>query len=153
MACRALHAKASAGWHELSKQPIRSTLDYLAIRTGHRQRSLQNRGCGITIELRAQWLCPIHALSSPFLQEFESAFSQPTWRKMLVLIIGILLARGRWTVTAAFRQMGLCDASNFSPHPHVLNRQQWSAIELRRRRLVLLVRTFVAAGGWPHLRD
>ena len=59
----------------------------------------------------------------------ESAFSQPTWSKIQVLIIGTLLARGRRTVTAALRQMGVCDASNFSLYHHVLNRAQWSALE------------------------
>jgi hypothetical protein len=57
------------------------------------------------------------SLSQPLitvLQEFESAFSRPTWSKMQVLIVGTLLARGRRTVTAALRQMGLHDAPNFS---------------------------------------
>jgi hypothetical protein len=79
--------------------------------------------------------------------EFESAFSQPTWSKIQVLIIGTLLARGRRTVTTALRQMGLCDASNFSLYHHVLNRARWSALELSRRLLLLLVRTFVIVGG------
>jgi hypothetical protein len=43
--------------------------------------------------------------------------------------------------------MGLRDASNFSLYHHVLNRAQWSALELSRCLLVLLVRTFVAMGG------
>jgi hypothetical protein len=48
-------------------------------------------------------------LSEPIMSvwcEFESAFSQPTWSKIQVLIIGTLIARGRRTVTAALRQMG-----------------------------------------------
>jgi hypothetical protein len=81
------------------------------------------------------------------LGEFESAFSQPTWRKVQVLILGTRLARGRRTVTAALRQMGLHEASTFSLYPHVLNRACWSALGVSRRLLVLLVRTFVAVGG------
>jgi DDE superfamily endonuclease len=81
------------------------------------------------------------------LQAFETAFSQPTWRKVQVLLIGTLLARGRRTVAAALRQMGLSDVPNFSRYHHVLNRAQWSALELSRCLLVLLVRTFVAVGG------
>jgi DDE superfamily endonuclease len=81
------------------------------------------------------------------LSEFESAFSQPTWRKMQVLIVGTLLARGRRTVTAALRQMGLHEVSNFSLYHHVLNRARWAALELSRRLLLRLVRTFVAVGG------
>jgi hypothetical protein len=79
--------------------------------------------------------------------EFESAFSQPTWSKVQVLVLGTLLARGRRTVTAALRQMGLHEAANFSLYHHVLNRACWSALGLSRRLLVLLVRTFVAVGG------
>lgn len=90
------------------------------------------------------------SLSQPImsvLYEFESAFSQPTWSKIQVLLIGTLLARGRRTVTAALRQMGLREAANFSLYHHVLNRARWSALELSRRVLLLLVRTFVAMGG------
>lgn len=78
---------------------------------------------------------------------FESAFSQPAWRKVQVLILGTLLARGRRTVAAALRQMGLHEAATFSLSHHVLNRACWSALGLRRRLLVRLGRTFVAAGG------
>jgi DDE superfamily endonuclease len=90
------------------------------------------------------------SLSEPIMSilcEFESAFSQPTWSKIQVLIIGTLIARGRRTVTAALRQMGLCDAANFSLYHHVLNRAQWSALELSRRLLLLLMRTFIVVGG------
>jgi hypothetical protein len=90
------------------------------------------------------------SLSQPIvtvLQEFASAFSQPTWSKVQVLIVGTLLARGRRTVAAALRQTGLSEALNFSLYHHVLNRAQWSALELSRRLLSLLVRTFVVGGG------
>jgi DDE superfamily endonuclease len=90
------------------------------------------------------------SLSEPIMSvlcEFESAFSPPTWSKIQVLIIGTLLARGRRTVTAALRQMGLREASHFSLYHHVLNRARWSALALSRRILLLLVRTFVAMGG------
>ncbi len=46
---------------------------------------------------------PIITLLSPF----QAAFTNPTWQKMLVLLTGTLLARGRRTVAAALRQMGL----------------------------------------------
>ncbi len=89
-------------------------------------------------------------LSDPILsvmREFESAFSQPTWHKVQVLLIGTLLARGRRTVTAALRHMGLRDERNFSLYHQVLNRAHWRPLELSRRLLHLLVRTFVAVGG------
>jgi hypothetical protein len=90
------------------------------------------------------------SLSQPIMSvlcEFESAFSKPTWSKIQVLLIGTLLARGRRTVTAALRQIGLREGSNFSLYHHVLNRARWSALELSRRILLLLVRTLVAMGS------
>jgi hypothetical protein len=81
------------------------------------------------------------------MRHFESAFSQPTWNHVQVLMVGTLLARGRRTVTAALRHMGLRDERNFSTYHQVLNRAQWSALELSRRLLHLLVHTFIAAGG------
>ena len=90
------------------------------------------------------------SLSEPIMSvlcEFESAFSQPTWSKIQVLIIGTVLARGRRTVTAALRQMGVAEASHCSLSHHGLHRARWSAWALSRRLLVRLVRTLVVVGG------
>jgi hypothetical protein len=81
------------------------------------------------------------------LQEFETDFSRPTWCKVQVLLVGTLFARGRCTVTAALRQMGLHEATNFRLYHHVLSRARGSALEVSRRLLHLLVRTFVTMGG------
>jgi DDE superfamily endonuclease len=81
------------------------------------------------------------------LQEFESAFSSPTWRTVQVRLVGTLFARGRRTVAAALRQMGLHEATTFSLSHHMLSRARWSALEVSHRLLHLLVRTFVAVGG------
>ncbi len=40
------------------------------------------------------------------LATFRSAFTAPTWRTVVVLIVGAVLAPGRRTVTAALRQTG-----------------------------------------------
>lgn len=80
------------------------------------------------------------------LAHFRPAFSAPTWRKGQVLLIGTLLARGRRTVTTALHQMGYAQDEHFSVFHQVLNRARWSALELSRRLLQLLVTTFVASG-------
>jgi hypothetical protein len=49
------------------------------------------------------------------LREFASACSQSTWNKAQVLIVGTLLTRGRHTVAAAIRQMGLSNAPLWPP--------------------------------------
>lgn len=86
---------------------------------------------------------PIIAL----LASFQPVFTNPTWQKVLVLLIGTLLARGRRTVTVALRQMGLEQTPQFSKYHHLLNRAQWSPRQLSRCLLNVLVETFVQAGG------
>jgi hypothetical protein len=74
-------------------------------------------------------------------------FTRPTWHKALVLVVGTLLARGRRTVTAALKQMGLQDDEDFTLFHQVLNRASWSCLSMSRLLLQLLVSTFVEAGG------
>lgn len=81
------------------------------------------------------------------LAHFEPLFTAPTWKKVLTLLIGTVLARGRRTVTTALRQMGLQMNTQFSVFHHVLNRARWSPLEVSRRLLHMLVGTFVGAGG------
>ena len=81
------------------------------------------------------------------LQHFRPAFTHPTWSKALVLVVGTMLARGRRTVTAALKQMGLHDARDFTLFHQVLNRARWSGLTLSRLLLQLLVSTFVQAGS------
>ncbi|HEX6479315.1 MAG TPA: transposase [Ktedonobacteraceae bacterium] len=88
--------------------------------------------------------------SHPFallLAPFGTAFTKPTWHKVLILFEGTLLAHGRRTVTAALRAMGLQDLAQFNVFHHVLNRARWSPIQLSRCLLGLLVATFVQAEG------
>ena len=81
------------------------------------------------------------------LAHFEPLFTAPTWKKVVTLLVGTLLARGRRTVTAALRQMGLQMDTHFSVFHQVLNRARWSPLAVSRRLLQVLVRTFVSAGG------
>jgi hypothetical protein len=81
------------------------------------------------------------------LAHFQPLFAAPMWRKVVLLLVGTLLAHGRRTVTAALRQMGQHTNANFSLFHHVLNRARWSALAVSRRLLGVLMRTFVQAGG------
>src|SRR5713226_7682387 len=78
---------------------------------------------------------------------FEPLFTAPTWRKVVILLVGTMLARGRRTVTAALRQMGRHMDTHFSKFHQVLNRARWSPLAVSRRLLEVLVQTFVRAGG------
>jgi hypothetical protein len=90
------------------------------------------------------------SLLDPIIQvllHFRPAFTRPTWNKVLILVVGTLLARGRRTVTAALKQMGLHDEPDFTLFHQVLNRACWSCLTVSRLLLQLLVNTFVQAGG------
>src|SRR5919201_3576606 len=78
------------------------------------------------------------------LAHFRPAFTAPTWRKGQVLLVGTVLARGRRTVATALRRTGHAQDGRFSGFHQVLNRARWSALELGRRLLGVLVAAFVA---------
>jgi len=79
------------------------------------------------------------------LTPFAVAFTAPTFRHVLVLVSGTILASGRRTVAAALRAVGLGDERRFTTYHRVLNRGVWSALVLSRLLLDLLVRTFLAS--------
>lgn len=73
------------------------------------------------------------------LRPFKPQFSQPTWAKGQVLLVGAILATGKRTVTAALRVMGLADKIHFSNYHQVLNRAVWSPRNLSQILLMLLL--------------
>jgi len=78
---------------------------------------------------------------------FRPLFTEPTWRKMMILLTGTRLSQGRRTVTAALRHKGLDMAANWSSFHQVLNRARWSPLAVSRQLLLLIVGTFVPAGA------
>jgi hypothetical protein len=81
------------------------------------------------------------------LAAFRPLFTAPTWKKMMTLLEGTLLARGRRTVAAALWQTGHQQDPHFSAFHQVLNRACWSPLEASRHLLTLIIETFVQAGG------
>jgi DDE superfamily endonuclease len=77
---------------------------------------------------------------------FRPLFTAPTWRKLMTLLTGTLLAQGRRTVAAALRASGNDQATNWSSFHQVLNRARWSPLAVSRQLLLLIVATFVPAG-------
>jgi len=75
---------------------------------------------------------------------FAPAFTAPTYRKAWILVIGTILAQGNRTVTAALRVLRLDEGKSWAKYHHVLNRAQWSGLEVSAILLRFLVRTFVA---------
>ena len=70
--------------------------------------------------------CPRPTLILAVLEAFRPEFTPRTWARVVTLILGTILARGRRTVAAALRQMGLHDDPDFSSYHQVFNRAAWS---------------------------
>ncbi len=81
------------------------------------------------------------------LEPFRCLFTAPTWKKMLTLLRGTLLARGSRTVTTALWQTGHEQDPHFSAFHQVLNRARWSPLQASRYLLTLIIQTFVQAGA------
>lgn len=59
---------------------------------------------------------------------FMPMFSEKTWIKVQILLIGAILCRGKRTVTSVLRVMGLSKEKKFCNYHRVLNRAKWSAL-------------------------
>ena len=57
---------------------------------------------------------------------FSTLFTNPTWRKAQLLLVGAILAPGQRTVAAALRVMGRSDQRDYARYHEVLNRAVWS---------------------------
>src|SRR4029077_11119802 len=86
------------------------------------------------------------ALVLAVLDAFRPEFSPQTWARVVTLVLGTVLARGRRTVTAALRQMGLHDEPHFSSYHQVFNRAAWSPLRLARRLLRAAIAAFASGG-------
>ena len=61
------------------------------------------------------------------LAPFETLFSNPTWRKAQLLLVGAILTPGQRTVAAALRAMGRGGHHDYARYHEVLNRAVWSS--------------------------
>jgi len=61
---------------------------------------------------------------------FRDAFTAPTWRYVMVLVMGTILVPGRRTVASALRVTGLDQIPHFTNDHRVPNRNKWSARRL-----------------------
>jgi hypothetical protein len=80
------------------------------------------------------------------LEAFRPEFSPRTWPRAIALILGTILARGRGTVAAALRQMGLHDRPDFSSYHQVFNHAAWSPLRVARRLLSAAIAALVPEG-------
>jgi hypothetical protein len=83
----------------------------------------------------------------PIFAHFAPAFTAPTYQKGVVLVVGTLLAKGRRTVTAALRAVGLAQEKQWAKYHQVRNRASWSGLGVSGLLLELIVATFVTVGA------
>jgi DDE superfamily endonuclease len=87
-------------------------------------------------------------LSSGFvwlIQAFAPIFDSRVWSYAQVLLVGVILAPGKRTVTSVLRIVGLAHEKHFQNYHRVLNRARWNSRAASRILLGLLVRTFAPA--------
>jgi hypothetical protein len=83
---------------------------------------------------------------APVMIPFRRVFSKSVYRRVLLLVVGTLLAVGVRTVTAALRVMGRDQDQDFGAYHRVLSRAVWSPRRAARLLLVQLIRRFVPEG-------
>ena len=84
----------------------------------------------------------------PILVPFATLFTNPTWRKAQLLLVGAVLSTGQRTVAAALRVMGRSDRDDYARYHEVLNRAVWSPREVARILLLLLLQ-YLDRGDGP----
>ena len=78
---------------------------------------------------------------------FATLFTNPTWRKAQLLLVGAILTPGQRTVAAALRVMGRRDQRDYARYHEVLNRAAWSPRAAARVLLVLLLQHLDGGDG------
>ncbi len=78
---------------------------------------------------------------------FATLFTNPTWQKAQLLLVGAILATGQRTVAAALRVMGRSDQDDYARYHEVLNRAVWSSRAVARVLLVLLLQHLDGGDG------
>jgi hypothetical protein len=82
------------------------------------------------------------------LSPFRPTFDKRTWAKAKELMMGAILSTGKRTVTAALCVMGHQADKQYARYHHVLNRAKWSAYELSKTLLQLMLNQ-LDKGGEP----
>lgn len=70
---------------------------------------------------------------------FTMLFTNPTWRKAQLMLVGAILSPGQHTVAAALRVMGRSDQRDYARYHEVFNRAVGSPRGVARVLLVLLL--------------
>jgi hypothetical protein len=83
------------------------------------------------------------------LAAFAPLFTQPTWKNIQTLFLGVILCRGPRRVTNILRIMGLAQEKNFSKYHRILSHARWNGLALSKILLGLLIA--ILPSTWPIL--
>jgi DDE superfamily endonuclease len=78
---------------------------------------------------------------------FVALFSETVWDYAQILLMGVILAPGKRTVSATLTVLGLKDDPQYQNYHRVLNRAKWCGLTASKILFGLLVQAFVAAGA------
>ncbi len=84
----------------------------------------------------------------PILSPFATLFTNPTWQRAQLLLVGAILTTGQRTVAAALRVMGRSNQDDYARYHEVLNRAVWSS-RAAARILLLLLLQYLDRGDSP----
>jgi hypothetical protein len=77
---------------------------------------------------------------------FQPLFTKPTWEHAQTLLLGALLSRGKRTVSACLRVVGLSEEKHFQNYHRALNRAKWDSLQASKILFGLIV-LLLPAGG------
>lgn len=91
--------------------------------------------------------------AEPLLREFAPAFTRPTYRRFVILLLAAILTTGRRTVTNLLRTVGRLAPGHASSYHRVFCRRRWSGWRLARALAGFLLRRWVPEGPVPLCGD
>ena len=75
-------------------------------------------------------LLPLPSEATPLLSALRPAFTRPTWRRLLLLMVAAVLTTGRRTVANLLRAAGPLAAGHPTSYQRVLSAASWSSLRL-----------------------
>ena len=86
-------------------------------------------------------MVPIPTAAEPIFKSFSKGFTKPTYPRMVLLAVGLMLTLGRRTVTAAIWTMRVLPQGHSSVYHRVFSRARWSLWTLGRILATLIIET------------
>jgi DDE superfamily endonuclease len=91
-------------------------------------------------------MASIHTDALPLLSELAPVFTQPTFRRVQLLVVAAVLTTGRRTIANLLRTLGSLVPGQASTYHRVLSQARWSGLQLAALLLRLLLRHFGGVG-------